>query len=370
MNKFLKSIAIVLLTLACVGCMSSNVKWRQSNLPDNKDNWVRFKTTYYFRVVNTCEPPKPKVLSNIPNSFNDEYILSDTLHRFNLTGKAHHWSNTKFESGTLHASQIDPFGSSVKINEGEFELVSKNSLSHDETKSEQFLKLKSINTQVDDIYSKLKSLKEDDKKDQPLIAEYKSQLVLLLESRRNIFEFLYGASEKGSDSSRFYLELNVDNKAAINDLNSKALKVDPLSYGGSDKLVYLNTAQMELVKNTELKDQVKLEFSRRDCPPGFSRNHGFLVLGPEGWRHFNPDERLILAMYTSAKPLISTMTELSSRMANAHSEVTPASQPFNDEISNVTNSELKFHRSDNSEAFDVRLDKLIKAIQGTDKGSE
>ena len=54
------------------------------------------------------------------------------------------------------------------------------------------------------------------------------------------------------------------------------------------------------------------------CPGGTPERRGFQVLGPEGWRTFNPDERLILAMSTSAKPLISTLKELSNRVINSH----------------------------------------------------
>ena len=43
---------------------------------------------------------------------------------------------------------------------------------------------------------------------------------------------------------------------------------------------------------------------------------GFQILGPEGWRTFNQDERLILAMSSSAKPLIGALKELSSRVLN------------------------------------------------------
>jgi len=41
---------------------------------------------------------------------------------------------------------------------------------------------------------------------------------------------------------------------------------------------------------------------------------GFQILGPEGWRTFDQDERLLLAMSADAQPLIGTMKELSQRL--------------------------------------------------------
>lgn len=53
------------------------------------------------------------------------------------------------------------------------------------------------------------------------------------------------------------------------------------------------------------------------CPTGLTKRRGFQILGPEGWRTFDQDERLILAMSTSASPLIGTLKELSKRVLNA-----------------------------------------------------
>lgn len=47
---------------------------------------------------------------------------------------------------------------------------------------------------------------------------------------------------------------------------------------------------------------------------------GLQVLGPEGWRTFNQDERLLLAMSSSGKPLISTLKDLSARVLNEQSD--------------------------------------------------
>lgn len=48
-----------------------------------------------------------------------------------------------------------------------------------------------------------------------------------------------------------------------------------------------------------------------------SDHRGFQILGPEGWRTFNQNERLVLAMSSSGRPLVSTLQELSGRVLNS-----------------------------------------------------
>ena len=50
------------------------------------------------------------------------------------------------------------------------------------------------------------------------------------------------------------------------------------------------------------------------CGDGLPVRRGFQVLGPEGWRTFDQDDRLIMAMSSEAKPLISALQEISGRM--------------------------------------------------------
>jgi len=67
--------------------------------PDNQDEQVRFRTTYYFRVKDPCKKGNP---------------LQDSLYRFRMTGKASALvTKIHFESGTLDKKQIDPFGVAI-----------------------------------------------------------------------------------------------------------------------------------------------------------------------------------------------------------------------------------------------------------------
>lgn len=50
------------------------------------------------------------------------------------------------------------------------------------------------------------------------------------------------------------------------------------------------------------------------CGGDQQRRRGFQILGPEGWKTFDQDERLIMAMSSSAKPLIGSLTKISKQV--------------------------------------------------------
>lgn len=54
-----------------------------------------------------------------------------------------------------------------------------------------------------------------------------------------------------------------------------------------------------------------------------TKRRGFQILGPEGWKTFDPDDRLIMAMRTSSDPLISSLKQLSQRVLTAHKKKKP-----------------------------------------------
>mgnify|MGYP007111983813 CR=1 FL=1 len=93
--------------------------------PQHIDDQVRFRTTYYFRVLSGCRidtTPKDEYsadslpfMKRVRGEFKP---LSDSLYRFRMTGQAAAlYSKVHFESGVLKKSQIDPFGSAIRYNE-------------------------------------------------------------------------------------------------------------------------------------------------------------------------------------------------------------------------------------------------------------
>jgi hypothetical protein len=66
------------------------------------------------------------------------------------------------------------------------------------------------------------------------------------------------------------------------------------------------------------------------CPNGEPLSRRFYLLGPEGIRELDPNERLIMAMYMNAKPLINSLKHLAGQRANKDAE---ALLPFDLELS-------------------------------------
>ena len=78
--------------------------------PRNQDDDVRFRTTYYLRVLDACTARSGEGGSTGSN----EFPRHDALYRFRMTGKARSlFSKVRFESGFLHKTEIDSFGSDV-----------------------------------------------------------------------------------------------------------------------------------------------------------------------------------------------------------------------------------------------------------------
>ena len=105
-----------------IGDVPNNLRIDRGQAPDGQDEFVRFRTTYYFRVMDSCrledgrEPHTYKEQSGFQVRVKGKLkVMNDSLYRFKMTGKASALFNTiHFESGVLRAEQIDPFGSTVK----------------------------------------------------------------------------------------------------------------------------------------------------------------------------------------------------------------------------------------------------------------
>ena len=374
--------------------MSANVKWREGSHPANKDEWVRFKTTYYFRVVDTCIPPKPQVLSNAsddvfykhdlnPRDKSKGYILSDTLYRFNMTGKAHEWSAVKFEAGTLLASQIDPFGNTILTKDGKISYQSAGQRAHELMENTQKRKYEELKEELNEVQKKIDDLETDKEAQGDAFPDWKNELLTQLGEQQNkiqnlitqYYTYLFGTTSNSETNSPSYSEsgkkysLEVNNALTsvqdiLDDLALAKLTLgnkqnfdvgDKISVSPSELSVARNLLEIAGKASTDNDaDKITIEAAsatinsvrpaeKLTCPPGLASNHGYLILGPEGWRHFDPEQRLLLAMSSSEKPLISTMTELSSRMQQAKQEQADPS-PLAEEKQRVLALELKYRR--------------------------
>src|SRR5262249_8840563 len=68
--------------------------------------------------------------------------------------------------------------------------------------------------------------------------------------------------------------------------------------------------------------------TRVSCTDGTPARRGFQILGPEGWRTFAQDERLLMAQSYPAKPLIGTLQEISRDLTNAQQSPAEALLPL------------------------------------------
>ena len=118
-----------------------------------------------------------------------------------------------------------------------------------------------------------------------------------------------------------------------------------------------------LLKLTE--DDVSAKFARGQpppsihCPEDAPVRRGFQVLGPEGWRTFDPDERLIMAMSSSTAPLVSTLKELSNRVLNARDNPAAELLPIAQEQKRLAQAGREL---DKQRRIEEKPEKLAEAI--------
>ena len=121
------SILVLTILSGCswLGDVPSNMRVDTGLEPHNIDDNVRFRTTYYFRVLTGCriDAKDPNEHANDAALFakrtHGHFVpLNDSIFRFRMTGQAAALFNrVHFESGVLRKEQIDPFGSTVRYNE-------------------------------------------------------------------------------------------------------------------------------------------------------------------------------------------------------------------------------------------------------------
>jgi len=105
-------VALFSLVLGTACSVPNHMHVTEGVAPQNVDLNVRFRTTYYFRVFDFCWQADLPVEGGV--SYRDIIPATDTIYRYRMTGKASALgSQIKFESGTINADQIDPFGSDV-----------------------------------------------------------------------------------------------------------------------------------------------------------------------------------------------------------------------------------------------------------------
>lgn len=243
-----------------IGEVPSQLRVDSGSEPDKQDKYVRFRTTYYFRVVDSC-----KVDEGIKDDGDYEQrlgvfkarqkgllrIVNDSLYRFRMTGQASAlFNNIHFESGVLRAEQIDPFGSAVAYD-----------------KSTKSFRVDPASTrrgraQRDETYAEIEKLRK-----------------------------LYADMGKEGQSKSLQPDVEILIKRQLQILAEGKDLHDGAAPG----------------KVTEVTPQ-----SVR-CPDGRPEKRSYYLYGPEGVRELDPDERLLMAMSSDSKPVISLLQQLSNK---------------------------------------------------------
>ncbi len=263
------STVYLLLLVACGGCstlgdVTPALRVDQGEHPAYQDEQVRFRTTYYFRIVDACKVEEGRSQSGPSGDYATTFgpfnvrqngklkIVSDSLYRFRMTGKASAlFANIRFESGVLRAEQIDPFGSQVTFDQttNAFRVVPASASREEARRAE-------------------------------IINEVKRLVAL-----RGMFTPEYGdATEVKSEISR-----QITNQIKLlGDENDSGMGAAGNGNGGAKEIS-----------------------SDPLCPDGRPIQRSYFLYGPEGVRRLDPDQRLLMAMTVDSKPLIGMLQQLS-----------------------------------------------------------
>jgi hypothetical protein len=285
------------------------MKIENANDPRHEDQDVRFRTTYYFRVYDPCPPTAVPGAARPP--------ASDTLYRFRMTGKSNSLTNqVHFESGTLPATQIDPLGATVAYDE----------------RNRQF-------------YFKSQADSQEDAQRERRIAEIER----LVELYRGYAERAAAASAPAAAASAGMGEFRDALKRSI---VARISALDPQPTQGNGESKSGNGAPGSVS-------------SGASAPAPCTGARGFQILGPEGWRVFRQDERLLMAMSSSGKPLIGTMQEIAGRVLNDQPIEAEILLPLTREELRLTRAERELDRYDQSkpQTGAERLQAVIDALR-------
>ncbi len=438
-NKIMQSLAVFCLSAAVVVLLSAcviPVKQRPPSAtvdkganPFNADQDVLFRTTYYFRVFDYCVSRDLK-----RGDFEEVYTpLTDSLYRFRMTGKGRSsWlSKVQFESGTLMAWEVDPFGAKVEFDpelgrarviplreiEAEAQLVAHkrhvetmlrmyNDMDNKLLQNGKNLLAAEIENNIK-IFGKLPRGPKEynsntyrvDGSEKPLSDKMLSTLLKVEVVNVLSMAFPNVAVEEigkivntgfGDDLSVFYasdfwrpgfvmraVEKTI-NKFALAPEGENRLQAVLSPNSDAAKPITASTIIGQLKKNKFDSMIMEIEYilskagrpKSIHCPDDAPVRRGFQVLGPEGWRTFNQDERLMLAMSVGykAKPLISTLKELSNRVISSHENTASELPPIvleQKRISDVHHM-LNSNQSDNvKDIATVICKKLVEDINDT-----
>ena len=275
------------LLLSAIACVPNDMHVTYGLGPRVVDDDVRFRTTYYFRTFDYCWDRDVKVAELGGINYRKIIPQTDTLYRYRMTGKASAlFSRIRFESGTLRREQIDPFGTEVTYSEAAdgFYVRDRGDV---KAAAEKALERTADLDRFDEMLERYRSLPADDAGRAPLLAEITTA----------VRTYLGRAALTSEEKDEYQTEL--------------------------EKLKAADVQQAQIIDSLKSKiAAITGKAETESCPIGESLRKGFQIMGPEGIKTFDQDERLLMAMSSSAKPLIETLQEYSGRVLDARNDTT------------------------------------------------
>jgi hypothetical protein len=464
--------------LALASCdIPAQMQVSQGVDPQNEDRDVRFRTVYYFRVFDYCEDINPagKQPADDEHIFPEKRgqplrLIKDSIYRFRMTGKASSlFSVVHFESGTLKASQIDPFGANVAFDDknGQFFFKSQDEVKAEATREatlnniDRYISLrdrfKDGDPLRDDVVAlikneihaidgssasaapttpairkKLEQIQKDARADahdafaqavtaiDAATAAYqaagddagandakglKTPLVVpqqdnddpgkngvngAVDQDKNIGDAIsethkllnfveadanqaYGAAvtaaaaaDKAVATAQKATSTDAVSKLAIAKTNAQsAAKARDGAKGRLDSIkkreADLDQAALVVVSSTTADSKIA---GAEVCPSGNVVRRGFQVLGPEGVRTFNQDDRLVMAMSSDGKPLIGVLQDLSGRILNQKVNESDQLLPLVQERLNIVSAQrvLDGKKPVDTDSASAAIDAVIAAF--------
>ena len=343
----LRVVAIALLSQLTTACVvPGHMHVTNGIAPQEVDKNVRFRTTYYFRVFDYCYSANATIDGGEYRKIVPE---TDTLYRYRMSGQASALGNQiHFESGTLQQAQIDPFGSNVTYNSdiGGFLYRSREAAAL-EAKAAQAAR---VDTQaqalaadqsrarslraLDEFNSLAAMLKPTTDPASPDEGKVKTRNAAIGKAMEAALDRYLGPVPQDEQTKADIEAVNVKIRALVtrvDTLEAETKTTDTKTTAPpDDRLVQAIDAVKADVAHLKTRidslpdDGVRLG---KFCSLTEVQRRGFQIMGPEGMRPFDQESRLILAMHSSAKPLIDTLSEYSSRLlrpqVNANDQLLP-----------------------------------------------
>lgn len=297
-----RKVLVVLFCGLAGGCVVPNhMHVTEGNSPQNVDTNVRFRTTYYFRVFDYCWSSNAALGAGLYRKIIPE---TDTVYRYRMTGKASALaSKIKFESGILDAAVIDPFGTDVVFNADANGFLLRTPA---ETKAiaDAAAKVRDDKAARERAIDNIRTLAAT----LPAIQDPETAAAI----RKAIENALAGVAGQLTPEQRTATERL---QASIDALAAKMVPPTPAPTPPTQDA--LAAAKSEIIKELEALRASLAAVQTREvtrCGVDEIRRTGFQVMGPQGMHAFDQDKRLLMAMSTSAKPLIETLNEYAGRI--------------------------------------------------------